>query len=247
MSIAPSPPLHRYHPWISRDPLTLNRYLSHSDIGDVDNRVRAIARELGFKTVIWSSEWDTQDWQLEENTISSKEIVNIFQKDLNKLPDRENGVITLEHDGDAKMTAMARTLLDMGISKGLKPMHIAQCLGDKVGYNAVPPTTSATTTSNKPESEAAKGSEQQQSPSQPQQKPAEQKPTEQKSSNDSKDKAVDTTKPAVPKSGTESSNGASVAKEATDAKTKASGSSRLSGVASAAGWAVVVVAASLAF
>ncbi|KAI9240280.1 MAG: hypothetical protein BYD32DRAFT_391966, partial [Podila humilis] len=34
--------------------------------GDIDNRVRGIARELGFRTVIWSNDWDTQDWQLPE-------------------------------------------------------------------------------------------------------------------------------------------------------------------------------------
>ncbi|KAK3828820.1 MAG: hypothetical protein J3Q66DRAFT_383459 [Benniella sp.] len=213
--------------------------------GDVDNRVRAIARELGFKTVIWSNEWDTQDWQLEENTISAKDIVNIFKKDLQNLPKHDNGVITLEHDGDPKMTAMARTLLDMGIAKGLKPMHIAQCLGDQVGYNAVPPTTTTTTTTttgSKPESDASKESQQ---PSQPQQ-PQQQKPTEQESPNEGKDKATDTTKP-VPKSGAELSNDPSVAKEATDSKTKASGSSQLSGVVGVAGWTVMVVAASLAF
>lgn len=107
-------------------------------IGDIDNRVREIARQLGFKTVIWSNEWDTQDWQLSENTISAKKIVNIFNSGLKSLPERKKGVITLQHDGDKKLVTMARTLLDMGIKKGMKPMHIAQCLGDNVGYNAVP-------------------------------------------------------------------------------------------------------------
>ncbi|KAK3834046.1 MAG: hypothetical protein J3R72DRAFT_372342 [Linnemannia gamsii] len=106
--------------------------------GDVDNRVRAIARELGFKTVIWSNDWDTQDWQLQENTITPKKIVGIFNSGLRSLPDRKKGVITLEHDGDKQMVTMARTLLDMGLKKGMKPMNIAQCLNDKVGYNAVP-------------------------------------------------------------------------------------------------------------
>ncbi|KAG0205501.1 chitin deacetylase [Mortierella sp. GBA30] len=106
--------------------------------GDIDNRVRAVARELGFKTVIWSNDWDTQDWQLEENSITPNQVVRIFKNDLSLLPKRKKGVITLEHDGDQKMAHMARTLLEMGLKKGLKPMNIAQCLGDKVGYNAVP-------------------------------------------------------------------------------------------------------------
>ncbi|KAF9108544.1 chitin deacetylase [Mortierella sp. GBA35] len=106
--------------------------------GDIDNRVRAIAHQLGFETVIWSNEWDTQDWQLSENTITHNQIVGIFKSGLKSLPDRIKGVITLEHDGDPKMVTMARTLLEMGLKKGMKPMSIAQCLNDKVGYNAVP-------------------------------------------------------------------------------------------------------------
>ncbi|KAG0257756.1 chitin deacetylase [Linnemannia exigua] len=106
--------------------------------GDVDNRVRAIARELGFTTVIWSNDWDTQDWQLSENTITPKKIVGIFNSGLKSLPERKKGVITLEHDSDKQMVTMARTLLDMGLKKGMKPKNIAQCLNDKVGYNAVP-------------------------------------------------------------------------------------------------------------
>ncbi|KAF9961565.1 chitin deacetylase [Mortierella alpina] len=106
--------------------------------GDVDNRVRAIARQLGFKTVIWSNDWDTQDWQLPYKTITPNQIVNIFQKGISSIPTRSHGVITLEHDGAPQMVAMARTLLDLGIKSGLKPMDIASCLSDKVGYNAVP-------------------------------------------------------------------------------------------------------------
>ncbi|KAF9581206.1 chitin deacetylase, partial [Lunasporangiospora selenospora] len=106
--------------------------------GDIDNRVRAIARQLGFKTVIWSHNWDTQDWQLPEKTITQKQVVGIFKKGLSDLSARKRGVITLEHDGDKQMTNMARTLLDMGIKYGMKPMDIPKCMGDPIGYNEVP-------------------------------------------------------------------------------------------------------------
>ncbi|KAG9321087.1 hypothetical protein KVV02_008368 [Mortierella alpina] len=106
--------------------------------GDIDNRVRAIARQLGFKTVIWSNEWDTQDWQLPYKTITPNQIISIFKKGISSIPARSKGVITLEHDGAPQMVAMARTLLDLGMKSGLKPMDIASCLSDKVGYNAVP-------------------------------------------------------------------------------------------------------------
>ncbi|KAG0327391.1 chitin deacetylase [Dissophora globulifera] len=124
--------------------------------GDIDNRVRAIARQLGFKTVIWSSEWDTQDWQLEEETITSRQIIGIFKNDLQSLPKRKKGVITLEHDGDPKMTVMARTLLEMGQKNGMKPMDIAQCLGDKVGYNAIPAPPPKLKSAKKPNSDIVK-------------------------------------------------------------------------------------------
>lgn len=75
---------------------------------------------------------------MSENTITSKQIVGIFNAGLKSLPARKKGVITLQHDGDKKLVTMARTLLDMGIKKGMRPMHIAQCLNDNVGYNAVP-------------------------------------------------------------------------------------------------------------
>lgn len=107
-------------------------------LGDIDNRVRAIARELGFRTVIWSNDWDTQDWQLPEKTITQKQIVGIFKDGLHELPQRKNGVITLEHDGDQQMVTMARTLLTMGMKNGMKPMNIAKCMNDPVGYNQVP-------------------------------------------------------------------------------------------------------------
>lgn len=114
-------------------------------IGDVDNRVRAIARQLGFKTVIWTSQWDTQDWQLQDSRISQKQVVGIFNDALDTLPDRETGVVTLEHDGNKKLTTMASMILDMGRSKGLRPVSIAQCLSDNPGYNEAPAKPTATT------------------------------------------------------------------------------------------------------
>ncbi|KAG0255470.1 chitin deacetylase [Mortierella polycephala] len=122
--------------------------------GDVDNRVRAIARELGFKTVIWTDEWDTQDWQLSEKTITSKQIVGIFKNGLSDIQRRDRGIITLQHDGHQEMVDMARTLLTMGLKNGMQPMNVAQCLGDDVGYNAVP-TEPGTKPETRPETKPA--------------------------------------------------------------------------------------------
>ncbi|KAI8598524.1 hypothetical protein EDD21DRAFT_309259 [Dissophora ornata] len=210
--------------------------------GDVDNRVRAIARELGFRTVIWSNEWDTQDWQLEEDTITSKQIVGIFKKDLKSLPKRDRGVITLEHDSDPKMIAMARTLLDMGLMKGMKPMDIAQCLGDKVGYNAVPVPDNKPSAMNvtKPVGNVEKlpmpnNTNGNTATTQPQKKPAP-KDAPKKGSKDettSEDQNVP----------------GSVTQEAINSKKKSSGSDRSSHLAglSVACWTLAAVAASFVF
>lgn len=100
--------------------------------------MRAIAAQLGYKTVIWSDHWDTNDWQLEEKTITQKQIKNIFNTGIKSVPKRAKGVITLEHDGDPKYVAMARTLLDMGKQAGLQPMDIGKCLNDAMPYQAIP-------------------------------------------------------------------------------------------------------------
>jgi len=65
--------------------------------------------------------------------------VGIFNNGLHGIPRRKKGVISLEHDGDPRFYNMARTLLTMGMTRGMKPMNVAKCMGDPVGYNQVPP------------------------------------------------------------------------------------------------------------
>ncbi|ORZ05869.1 hypothetical protein BCR41DRAFT_293574, partial [Lobosporangium transversale] len=66
--------------------------------GDVDNRVREIARQLGYKTVIWTKEWDSNDWQIPDKTITNKEVYRNFKWALSTVPSLKGGIITLEHD-----------------------------------------------------------------------------------------------------------------------------------------------------
>ncbi|KAF9585120.1 chitin deacetylase [Lunasporangiospora selenospora] len=123
-------------PWLLQEAIKRGHHLaSHSDI---DNRVREIARQLGFRTVIWTPRWDTNDWQLEHKRITNSQVEGLFKSALDSVPDRETGVITLEHDGRRSTVDMAGTLLDMGIRQGMRPMDISKCLGDPVGYNEVP-------------------------------------------------------------------------------------------------------------
>ncbi|KAF9157708.1 chitin deacetylase [Actinomortierella ambigua] len=112
--------------------------------GDIDNRVRAIARQLGYKIVIWTDGWDSQDWQLEEHTITEPQIVKLWKGELGDVTKRRRGVVTLEHDGDRQFVNVARTLLEMGIAKGMRPMDIPKCVHDPIGYREVPKPANTT-------------------------------------------------------------------------------------------------------
>ncbi|KAK3805519.1 MAG: hypothetical protein J3Q66DRAFT_422760 [Benniella sp.] len=101
--------------------------------GDVDNRVREIARQLGYLTVIWTKEWDSNDWQIPDKTITNKEIFRNFKWALSTVPKLKGGVITLEHDLYQTVN-VALPLLDMGMKKGLEPMDIARCVNDPNPY-----------------------------------------------------------------------------------------------------------------
>ncbi|KAF9940337.1 chitin deacetylase [Modicella reniformis] len=102
--------------------------------GDVDNRVREIARQLGYVTVIWTKEWDSNDWQIPDKTITNKEIFRNFKWALSTIPKLKGGVITLEHDLYTQTVNIAGPLLDVGMKKGLEPMDIARCVNDPHPY-----------------------------------------------------------------------------------------------------------------
>ncbi|KAG0289706.1 chitin deacetylase [Linnemannia gamsii] len=102
--------------------------------GDVDNRVREIVRQMGYKTVIWTKEWDSNDWQIPDKTITNKEVFRNFKWALSTIPKLKGGVITLEHDLFTSTVNVAGPLLDMGMKKGLEPMDIARCVNDPEPY-----------------------------------------------------------------------------------------------------------------
>lgn len=102
--------------------------------GDVDNRVREIVRQMGYKTVIWTKEWDSNDWQIPDKTITNKEVFRNFKWALSTVPKLKGGVITLEHDLYTQTVNVAGPLLDMGMKKGLEPMDIARCVNDPEPY-----------------------------------------------------------------------------------------------------------------
>ncbi|KAG0240995.1 chitin deacetylase [Actinomortierella wolfii] len=125
---------------IIRDVTGLTTKYVRPPYGDVDNRVREILRQLGYKTVIWTKGWDTNDWRMLQHQVAESEVLQSFQKALNqsnliKSQSGHNaGPITLEHDLTAETIALSKRLIPMGMQQGLRPMNLAQCLADDTPY-----------------------------------------------------------------------------------------------------------------
>ncbi|KAF9131439.1 chitin deacetylase [Mortierella sp. GBA39] len=111
--------------------------------GDCDNRVREILRQMGYINVIWSQGWDTNDWRLPLKMIKSPEIISTFQnaiENVGLVKSRETGAlggpITLEHDLTSQTVDLSKSIISIGMGKGLKPMNLAQCLSDLTPYQS---------------------------------------------------------------------------------------------------------------
>ncbi|KAF9324095.1 chitin deacetylase [Linnemannia elongata] len=104
--------------------------------GDVDNRVRAIATQLGYKTSIWTDGFDTNDWNIPAGTATPQSVIATFQGWLSKIPTMPNGFIVLEHDlFPAEVNVSINGILPIAFAdKSLKMMPIARCLGDAKPY-----------------------------------------------------------------------------------------------------------------
>ncbi|KAG0276157.1 chitin deacetylase [Linnemannia exigua] len=104
--------------------------------GDVDNRVRAIATQLGFKTIIWTDGFDTNDWNIPGNLATPQSVIDTFKAWLTKVPTMSTGFIVLEHDLWPQEVDVALTgILPIAYAtKGLTMMPVAKCLGDATPY-----------------------------------------------------------------------------------------------------------------
>ncbi|KAG0224763.1 chitin deacetylase [Actinomortierella wolfii] len=108
--------------------------------GDMDDRVRAVLREMGYKVVIWSQGWDSHDWKVMQHVAKVSEVVNDFTSALNNLQLVKSptgvvgGPITLEHDMTSGSIELAMKMIPMGEARGLKPMSLAKCFRDETPY-----------------------------------------------------------------------------------------------------------------
>ncbi|KAF9085661.1 chitin deacetylase [Mortierella sp. GBA35] len=125
--------------------------------GDIDDRVRAVCKKLGYTIVDWTSdEFDTKDFSLNAAPANLDAAVATFTASLNKYAAAPGakGIITLEHDLYPVTVEMAKRLIPVGVQAKLKIQSIAECLNDAAPYqNAKPPATNntnGTTGGNKP-------------------------------------------------------------------------------------------------
>ena len=104
--------------------------------GDVDNRVRNIATQLGYKTAIWTQDFDTNDWNIPAGTATPQSVVATFQSWLAKIPSMPTGFVVLQHDLFPQEVDVAiNGVLPIAYqTKTLSMQPIAQCLGDAKPY-----------------------------------------------------------------------------------------------------------------
>ncbi|ORY03445.1 glycoside hydrolase/deacetylase [Basidiobolus meristosporus CBS 931.73] len=103
--------------------------------GDIDDRVRTIVRNLGYKVVLW--DMDTSDWKL--NDPSSKynpaNVEQTFRDFINtRAPTLAHGVISLEHDLRMEGVQQFPVAMEIMKSAGYSMMSIGQCLNDSTIY-----------------------------------------------------------------------------------------------------------------
>ncbi|KAF8979148.1 chitin deacetylase [Entomortierella lignicola] len=132
----------RWSEKIIRDVTGLSVKYIRPPYGDVDNRVREILRQMGYTTVIWTLGWDTNDWRVAFKQIKSSEVIESFKNALNNRPLVKSpqgipaGPITLQHDINVDTIEISKQVLPLGMAEGLKPMSLAQCMGDSSPYQS---------------------------------------------------------------------------------------------------------------
>jgi len=108
--------------------------------GDIDDRVRAIAAQMGLTPVLWSSvtvnntatNFDTTDWNIPGNRATGETALGKFETILNTyVPLLNTGFIVLQHDIYQQTVDLAvGYILPMAIASGkYKLQSIIQCLG----------------------------------------------------------------------------------------------------------------------
>ncbi|KAG0051105.1 chitin deacetylase [Gryganskiella cystojenkinii] len=95
---------------------------------------------MGYETVIWTPDWDTNEWKMSQHFVKESELVEHFKDALAKRDKIQSpscgpgGSVTLQHDLNTETIRLSMKLIRKGMARGLKPTRIAHCLGENTPY-----------------------------------------------------------------------------------------------------------------
>ncbi|KAF9438418.1 chitin deacetylase [Entomortierella beljakovae] len=107
--------------------------------GDIDNRVRAVVKKLGYIVIDWTSDaYDSKDFALNagftEATLSAAVTKMATQLTTYGAAPGAKGIITLEHDLYPVTVEFAKRILPVAATAKLNIKTVAQCLNDPNPY-----------------------------------------------------------------------------------------------------------------
>ena len=100
--------------------------------GDIDDRVRGIASQLGYKLVIWDK--DSNDWRSAADKKFNLSWIEGNFTEWVKDDTSQTGHISLEHDLYEQTAARALKVVPILQGAGFNIKTVASCLGDSKPY-----------------------------------------------------------------------------------------------------------------
>ncbi|CAG8606023.1 10409_t:CDS:2 [Acaulospora morrowiae] len=101
--------------------------------GDIDDRVRGILTQLGYRIALWNH--DTFDWKSNADpTFDLNWITGNFSQWVHNTSYSKNGYVSLEHDLFNTSSSKIPAALDIVVGAGFNVKQLSNCLGDKKPY-----------------------------------------------------------------------------------------------------------------
>ncbi|KAL7412612.1 hypothetical protein BDY24DRAFT_392090 [Mrakia frigida] len=134
--------------------------------GDIDDRVREIARQMDLQPSLWSSvtgtqnEFDTQDWRVQANQTNATAAYNDWINLLNSEPvaAMTTGFISLEHDAfPTEVDLAVQYFLPDALTRNLNLTTVHACVGKQLSESYAETATESTATSSSGTSNSTTG------------------------------------------------------------------------------------------
>ena len=120
--------------------------------GDIDDRVRAIAAQMGLTPIMWTAyegtTFDTTDWAIIGGKATGNSSLERFEQILDTYaPKLDTGFIVLEHDLYQQTVDLAYGyFLPLALKAGFKLMSVIDCLGKSLSEAYIETSANMTTT-----------------------------------------------------------------------------------------------------